>query len=249
MGPGQRQRGNLRDRRRRQAVRRRVHRIAQRHRGHHHLPAERLQPDGGNGRERERRRHRCRRHVNLWRGHGTRTRTASAGNSVESDLIVITGDASTDFGTATDADLTWLSAALETSVTAATGRDDGSDDAQTFTTAYTGTNLVEYRTNRTAGSPAAPLDVASLYLIDNGSDDRLVVTGADYGSQSYLSGQATNTLSYGGRITAPQLLAGVGGTAHTATHGFTLDIVVATGGASATFEHRSHIARGKHVHH
>ena len=167
-------------------------------------------------------------------GIGTRTRTASAGNSVESDLIVITGDASTDFGTATDADLTWLSAALETSVTAATGRDDGSDDAQTFTTAYTGTNLVEYRTNRTAGSPAAPLDVASLYLIDNGSDDRLVVTGPDYGSQSYLSGQATNTLSYGGRITAPQLLTGVGGTAHTATHGFTLDIVVATS-TSATF--------------
>ena len=178
---------------------------------------------------------------------GSRYRVESAGaTGVTSSVLILSPTAGDDATTATiNADsapngvaLAWLGTALEAtaSATAATGRDDGTGAAQTFTAAYTGTDVIEYRTNRTAGSPAAPLDVASLYLIDNGSDDRLVVTGADYGSQSYLSGQATNTLSYGGRITAPQLLAGVGGTAHTATHGFTLDIVVATGGASATFE-------------
>ena len=161
-------------------------------------------------------------------GIGTRTRTASAGNSVESDLIVITGDASNDFSTATNADLTWLSAALETSLTAATGRDDGSDDAQTFTAAYTGTNVIAYRTSR------ASLDVASLYLIDNAAADRIVVTGPDYAAETYLSGLNGSTLSYGGRLTAPQILTGAGGTAHADTHGFTLDIVVATT-TSATF--------------
>ena len=169
-------------------------------------------------------------------GIGTRTRTASAGNSLESDLIVITGGASADFGTATDADLAWLSAALETSVSAATGRDDGAGAAQTFTTAYTGTDVIEYRTNRTTGTApnVTALDVASLYLINNADADRLVVTGPDYASQTYLSGMTGMTLSYGGRITAPQLLTGVGGTAHANTHGFTLDIVVANS-TSATF--------------
>ena len=162
-------------------------------------------------------------------GIGTRTRTASAGNSVESDLMVITGDASTDFGTATNADLTWLSAALETSVTAATGRDDGSDDAQTFTTAYTGTNLVEYRTSRSG------LDVASLYLIDNGADDRIVVPGPDYGSQSYLSGQGGMTLSYGGRITAPQLLTGAAARPMPTRTGSPWTSWLPPGASSATF--------------
>ena len=147
---------------------------------------------------------------------GSRYRVESDGaTGVTSSVLILSPTAGDDATTATiDADsapngaaLAWLGTALEAtaSATAATGRDDGTGAAQTFTAAYTGTDVIEYRTNRTAGSPAAPLDVASLYLIDNGSDDRLVVTGPDYGSQSYLSGQATNTLSYGGRITAPQL--------------------------------------------
>ena len=171
-------------------------------------------------------------------GIGTRARTAnSTDGAVDSEIIVITGGASADFGTATNADLGWLSAALETSVSAATGRDDGTGAAQTFTTAYTGTDVIEYRTNRTTGTApnVTALDVASLYLINNADADRLVVTGPDYASQTYLSGMTGMTLSYGGRITAPQLLTGVGGTAHANTHGFTLDIVVANS-TSATFD-------------
>ena len=178
---------------------------------------------------------------------GSRYRVATDGaTGVTSEVIIISPTAAADATTATIATpgapngvaLAWLGTALEAtaSATAATGRDDGTGAAQTFTTAYTGTDVIEYRTNRTAGSPAAPLDVASLYLINNAAADRIVVTGPDYGSQSYLSGQGGMTLSYGGRITAPQLLSGVGGTAHANTHGFTLDIVVATAGASATFD-------------
>ena len=119
-------------------------------------------------------------------------------------------------------------------MTAATGRDDSTvSGSETFTAAYTGTNLVEYRTNRTASGPAA-LDVARLYLIDNADADRIVVTGPDYASEGYLQGQATKTLSYAGRLTAPQLLTAAGGTTHADTRRFTLDIVVATS-SSATF--------------
>ena len=180
---------------------------------------------------------------------GSRYRVATDGaTGVTSSVLILSPTAGDDATTATiDADsapngvaLAWLGTALEAtaSATAATGRDDGAGAAQTFTAAYTGTDVIEYRTNRTTGTApnVTALDVASLYLINNAAADRIVVTGPDYGSQSYLSGQGGMTLSYGGRITAPQLLAGVGGTAHANTHGFTLDIVVATAGASATFD-------------
>ena len=172
---------------------------------------------------------------------GSRYRVAADGaTGVTSSVLILSPTAGDDASTATIATpgapngvaLAWLGTALEATATATADgtRADGSDAAQTFTTGYSATGVIEYRTSR------ASLDVASLYLIDNGDSDRIVVTGPDYGSQSYLSGQGGMTLSYGGRITAPQLLAGVGGTAHANTHGFTLDIVVATWGASATFE-------------
>ena len=54
-------------------------------------------------------------------------------------------------------------------------------------------------------------------------------------SRTFLEGQAGNRLSYAGRITAPRLFANAFGTAHDATHRFTLDIVVAST-TSATFD-------------
>ena len=174
-------------------------------------------------------------------GIGTRARTANRSESaVDSEIIIITGDASADVATATNADLVWLTTALEaisSGATADADRADGTGAAQTFTTGYSATGVIEYRTNRTAGSPATALDVVSLYLIDNATADRIAVTGPDYvaASRTFLEGQAGNTLSYAGRITAPRLLADAFGTAHDATHRFTLDIVVAST-TSATFD-------------
>ena len=174
-------------------------------------------------------------------GFGTRARTASSGaDAVNSEIIVITGNARADFDNADGtADLAWLSKALETALSPATGRDDGTGDAQTFTTAYAGTDVIAYRTNRTTGGGSpTPLDVASLYLINNGITDRIVVSGPDYAAEGYLQGQVNKTLRYGGRITAPRLIRGAHGTDHADTHGFTLDIaVVSTTSASFDIAH------------
>ena len=70
--------------------------------------------------------------------------------------------------------------AISSGATADADRADGTGTAQTFTTGYSATGVIEYRTNRTAGSPATALDVASLYLIDNATADRIAVTGPDY---------------------------------------------------------------------
>ena len=181
-------------------------------------------------------------------GIGTRARTQSRGvDAVDSEVIVITGNAGADFTAANgNADLAWLSTALETTLSPATGRGDGTGAAQTFTTGYSATGVIEYRTNRTTGTApnTTALDVASLYLIDNSDADRIVVAGPEYASGTYLAGQAGWKLSYAGRLTAPQLLTGAHGTAHADTHRFTLDIVVVSA-TSATFDIRhTHTATG-----
>ena len=183
---------------------------------------------------------------------GTRYFTLSGTSGVtQSEIAILSNTAAGDVSTATagsgtaqGADLAWLTTALgaiDSTVAADTARADSTVDGEkTFTTGYSTTGVIEYRTNRTTGTTpnVTALDVASLYLVDNSDADRIVVTGPDYlaASKTYLGTQGGQTLSYVGRLTAPQLLAGAFGTAHADTHRFTLDIVVATGGGSATFD-------------
>ena len=171
-------------------------------------------------------------------GIGTRTRKESADSAVDSEIIVITGGASADFSTATDADLPWLSTALETAVTPDSGRVDGAGAGQTFTVGYKAadSNVIEYRTNGTVG--VSPLQVARLYLINNGDDDRLVVTGPDYNagaSKTSFTARPGHTSTYTGRIFGAQLLGGVHGVNHEDSGLFTLSILAGTNSATSSF--------------
>ena len=171
-------------------------------------------------------------------GIGTRTRKESVDSAVDSEIIVITGGASADFSTATDADLPWLSTALETAVTADTGRVDGTGAGQTFTVGYKAadSNVIEYRTNGTVG--VSPLQVARLYLINNGDDDRLVVTGPDYNARASTTSftlRAGHTSTYTGRIFGAQLLGGVHGVNHEDSGLFTLNILAGADSAASSF--------------
>jgi len=132
----------------------------------------------------------------------------------EREVIYISQNIAEDVS-ATGKDVQWIRTALSTDLTADPLRTDGTDTSLTGSTGFTGTGVIAYRTRNEA-------DKATVYFIDNGDADRLLVDGPAY-DPFYLKSVAgkLNAKKYNVRMSLPRLASTIGTIGHTLDESWT----------------------------
>ena len=132
----------------------------------------------------------------------TATHTTTPANVVKSDIVFISSTVATDVSTAGASTQAWLTSVLEATLADDSTRADGTGVNQTHTKGRTATGIIAYETTRGGSN-------TRMYIVDNGTRDRLLVAGPEYTSKSHLTtvaggaNEAARTLNYTGRVTLP----------------------------------------------
>ena len=128
-----------------------------------------------------------------------------SGNDVTSDIYVISPTISSDVSRGQNS-VTWLHDALSAQLSNANTGNTGSRPIANHVVSRVGTSdtdVVVYEARQTGR-----FDLARIYFIDDGTNDRIVLNGPEYDSSTYLrtGAGATSSYTFEGRVSLPRVL-------------------------------------------